>query len=159
MTTEDAPVGVQLIDDDVAEVGEQLYPACVMWQDAGVEHVGIGDDDVAGLADGLPCAYWCVAVVGVGLEVDLQLADQTVKLGQLILRQRLRRKKVERPRLGVAEHRLQDGQVVAGGLPGRGRGDHHEILARQGERSGLRLVRVQPADPSRRQRLPQSRIE
>src|SRR6266550_2237045 len=75
VTAEDAPVGVQLIDDDVAEVGEQLYPACVMWQDAGVEHVGIGDDDVAGLADGLPGAYWCVAVVGVGLEVDLQLAD------------------------------------------------------------------------------------
>ena len=77
-----------------------------MGQHAGVQHVGVGDDDVAGLADRLAGADRRVTVVRVGLEIDLHLTDEAVKLGQLILRQRLGRKQVERSGLRVLEHRL-----------------------------------------------------
>ena len=106
VAAENATIGVQLVDHDIAKVGEQLHPAGVMGQHAGVQHVGVGDDDVAGLADRLAGADRRVTVVRVGLEIDLHLTDEAVKLGQLILRQRLGRKQVERSGLRVLEHRL-----------------------------------------------------
>jgi len=48
MTPENTAIGVQLVDDHVLEVFEEPVPAGVMGKNAGVEHVGIGDDDVAG---------------------------------------------------------------------------------------------------------------
>ena len=43
MTSEDAAVGVQFVDDDVLQVFKELDPLGVVRQDVGVEHVGIGD--------------------------------------------------------------------------------------------------------------------
>ena len=116
VATEHAAVGVQLVDDDVLEVGKQLDPSGVMGQHAGVQHVWIRDDDVACLANCLSGADRCVAVVGVGLEIDLQLANEPMQLGELVLCQGLGRKEIERSGLAILEQRLQDRQVVADGL-------------------------------------------
>ena len=60
---EDAPVDVRLVDDDVAEVLEDVPPAVVVREDAHVEHVRVREDDVRPLAD-LPAALGLgVAVV------------------------------------------------------------------------------------------------
>src|SRR5947209_10097009 len=42
VAAENATVGVQLIDDDIAQMFEEASPARVMRQNAGVQHVGIG---------------------------------------------------------------------------------------------------------------------
>ena len=159
VAAEDAPVGVQLVDDDVAEVGEQLHPAGVMGQHPGVQHVRVGDHDVAGLTNRLASADRCVAVIGVGLEVDLHLADEAVQLGQLVLGQRFGGKQIQGACFRIAEHRLEDGQVVAGGLAGGRRGDNHQVFAGQCETGRLRLMGVQPGDAAGRQRLPQPQVE
>ena len=72
MAAEDAAVGVQLVDDDVFEVFEELHPLGVVGQDGGVEHVRVGEHDVAGRADGAARIGRGVAVVGEGADV---LAD------------------------------------------------------------------------------------
>ena len=43
---EDAAIGVQLVDDDEAQVLEQLRPARVVRQDARMQHVGIAEHHV-----------------------------------------------------------------------------------------------------------------
>ena len=53
IAAEDAPVAMDFVDDDVAQVLKQLHPLGVVGQDAGVEHVRVGDHHVPGLADGL----------------------------------------------------------------------------------------------------------
>ena len=52
MRAEDAPVGVHFIDDDEAQAAEEFHPVGVVRQDAGVKHVGVGQDDARLLADG-----------------------------------------------------------------------------------------------------------
>ena len=44
---EHAAVDVRLVDDDEREVGEQVAPGGVVGQDPDVQHVGVGDDQVA----------------------------------------------------------------------------------------------------------------
>ena len=70
---EDAAVDVRLVDDDVGQVREHVSPAVVVRQDADVEHVGVGEDEVRPLAD-LPAALGLgVAVVDRRAEArDLQ---------------------------------------------------------------------------------------
>ena len=48
---EHAAVDVRLVDDDEGEVGEQVAPGGVVGQDPDVQHVGVGDHEVAALAD------------------------------------------------------------------------------------------------------------
>src|SRR5690606_5950558 len=63
-----AAIGVHLVEDDVLEIGEQVCPARVVRQDAGVQHIGVGDDDPAGFANGSALGLGCVAVVGADCE-------------------------------------------------------------------------------------------
>ena len=120
MAAEDASVVVQLVDDDVAQVLEQADPLVVVGEDAGVEHVGVGDDDVAGLADGASGGGRGVAVVGERLDVGADLFDQSVQLGLLVLGERLGGEEVEGAGVGVFEDGVEDGQVVAEGLAAGG---------------------------------------
>src|SRR5687767_4963995 len=64
MAAEDPPVGVQLVEDDPAQVGQERSPGGPAAEDAHVEHVGIGDDDPRELlADERPLCRRSVAVV------------------------------------------------------------------------------------------------
>ena len=63
MAAEDAPIGVQLVDDDDLDLLEELEPLGVMGEDRRVEHVRVGDDHLAGRPDGRPDGRRRVAVV------------------------------------------------------------------------------------------------
>ena len=123
---EDAAVDVRLVDDDIAEVGEDITPAVVVRQDADMEHVRVGEDQVRPLANLPPLGPGCVAVIDRGLD------PWRAELGQrtnLVLGQRLRRVEVERPQLGLAGKGVEDGKVERERLAGRGAGGDDQVLA------------------------------
>ena len=46
MASEDPAIGMQFIDDDVAQILKQSHPLGMVRQDSGVQLVWIGQDDV-----------------------------------------------------------------------------------------------------------------
>ena len=144
VAAEDAAIGVQLVQHDVAQILEQARPAGVVRQDAGVQHVRIGQHDVPLFADGRARVGGRVAVVGENAESVIQALVEIVELGELILRQRLGGKKIQRARVGIFQHGVQDRQVVAERLAGSGRRDDDHFVARHARFRGLGLVCVRP---------------
>jgi len=55
-----------VIDDNEAQVAEKVCPVCVMGQDAGVQHVGVGENNIGILADGRTVGLRSVAVIDGG---------------------------------------------------------------------------------------------
>ena len=113
VAAENPAVSVQLVEHDVAEVLEQSRPAGVMRQNSGVQHVRVGQDDMALLADGLARVRGRVAVVGEHAEAVPQALREVVQFCELVLCQRLGGKQVEGARVGVFEHGVEHWQVVA----------------------------------------------
>ena len=153
---EDAAVDVRLVDDDVAEVREDVSPAVVVREDADVEHVRVREDDVRPLAD-LPAPLGRrVAVVDRGPQ---PLEPELRERARLILRERLRRVEVERPRLRLAGDRVEDGEVERERLP-RGRaGRDDDVLAALRRLPRLGLVSEERRDAGRDERGGDARIE
>jgi len=50
LRSEDAPVGVALVDHDVLQVAEELGPERVVGEDPGVQHIGVGQQHARRLA-------------------------------------------------------------------------------------------------------------
>ena len=156
VTSEHAPIRMQLVDDDVSQILEQFGPARVVRQDPGVQHVGIAEDDVRPRANAAPRVLRRVAVVredadGRG-QVSARLMAETcprdrlahrVELGELILRERFGGKQVQRATRRILQDRVKDRRVIAERLPGcRGR-DDHDVTPRKGVIDCVRLVRVE----------------
>ena len=110
VAAEHAAVGVQLVDDDVAELLEQLEPLGVVGQDRRVEHVRVGDHDLAGRPDRRADRRRRVAVVGRGRDRQPGRRRQLAELGHLVLAERLGREQEQRPRGRVVGDGLQDRQ-------------------------------------------------
>ena len=134
MAAEDAAIGVQLVDDHVAQVLEQLRPPRMVRQDARVHHVRIAEHEVRARADRPPRVLRRVAVV----REDADLRRPTLaamrfahrlQLGELILRERLRRKQIQRAAGRILQNRVQDRRVVAERLARRRRRDHDHVAA------------------------------
>ena len=87
-----------------------------------------------------------VAVVGEDAEAVVEARGEIVQLGELVLRERLGGEEVERARVRILEHGIQDRQVVAERLAGGRRRDHDEVFsgARKFRRGGL--VRIELLD-------------
>ena len=153
---EDATVDVRLVDDDVGEVREHVTPAVVVGQHADVEHVRVGEDEVRPLAD-LPAALLLgVAVVDRGADArDAELGERP----RLVLGERLRRVEVEGAQLRVGRERAQDGEVEGERLPRRGAGRDDDVAAALGRLPGVRLVRVEPLDAARGERVADARVD
>ena len=149
---EHAAVRVQLVDDDEPELLEQLEPLRVMGEDRRVEHVRVGDDDLAGGPDRRADRCRRVAVVGRGRDVQPGRRRQLAELGDLVLAERLGREQEEGPGRRVLGDRLEDGHGVAQGLARRGRGHDHDVLAGVDGLDRLRLVGVRPLDAATRAR-------
>ena len=153
---EHASVDVRLVDDDVAEVCQDVSPAVVVGEDADMEHVRVGEDDVRPLAD-LPAALARRVAV-----VDRRLESLQAELGQrprLVLRERLRRVEVERPRLRLASDRVEDGKVECEGLSRRRPGGDDDVLAAPRGFPDLRLVAIEGGDAGRDERGRDARVE
>ena len=143
MAAEDSAVDVKFVHHHVLQVGKELLPLGVVRQDAGVQHVRVGDHHVALLADRLPGVVRRVAVIGEGLDVRLQFADETMHFRHLVVGQGLCGKEVDGPGLGLLEDLLEHGDVVAQGLAaGRGRDEDH-VLALVHQLDGAGLVAVE----------------
>ena len=127
-----------------------------MRQNAGVQHIGIGDDDAAGLARRFAPLARGVAVVGLNCDRLTQITQQFAQRCELIVRQRLRRKKIQRSRLRIAQQGVEHRQVVAQRLARSRRGHHADVLAAQHTVDGGRLMRVELIDAARLQRFTQA---
>ena len=119
MAAEDPPQHVELVDDDVAESHEECRPAVVVREDAGVEHLGVGEDDVGRPPERGPLLHRRVAVVGHGPHPRHQPRPQRP---ELVVGQGFGREQQEGRVLPAGEHRLGDRSLVAQRLPGPGAG-------------------------------------
>jgi hypothetical protein len=86
-----AAVAVQLVDDDVAQVLEELHPLGVVGQDPLMKHVGVGHDHVGAGPDRLAGIARSISVVGERADVGPQRLHDGVQLGELVLGERLGR--------------------------------------------------------------------
>ena len=146
MTAEDAAVGVEFVDDDVAEIFEEARPARVVREDAGVEHVGIGEDEVAFFTDGFAGVAGRVAIVGEDAEAIVEAGIEVVEFGELILRQGFGGEEVEGAGVGVFEDGVDDREVVAKGFAGGGGSDDDYIFFGVDGVCGFGLVGVGTGD-------------
>src|SRR5216684_5533299 len=85
LASKQSAIRVQLIDDDEIEAREQSPPPRVVRQDARVQHVRVGDDDVAGLADRGAATRRSVAVIRVDTHIDRKAVLERAQLRQLVL--------------------------------------------------------------------------
>ncbi len=151
-------IRVQLVDHDVAEILEEVHPLGVVRQDAGVEHVGIGEHEVGPRAHGAAGVLRSIAVVRVHAHVGQGLRKLR-QLGELVLGEGLRGEQIQHTGLRLLDECLEHGQVVAERLAGRRRCHHDHVLALGNGLEGPRLVRVELLDAAAAQGLDEARIE
>src|SRR5713226_1007478 len=106
MAAEDAAIGVQFIEDNVAQVFEQPGPAGVVREDAGVQHVRIGQDDVAFFANGFTGVGGGVAVIGENAEAIVEVLVEVMEFGELVLREGFGGEEVHRSGIRIFERRV-----------------------------------------------------
>ncbi len=93
---EDPPVGVALVDDDVAQGAQEGGPARVGREDAAVQHVGVGEDEVGVLADPFALLDRGVAVVDGGPDGVAERGREFLDGAQLVGGEGLGGREVER---------------------------------------------------------------
>ena len=156
---EHAAVGMDLVDDDILQVLEQLDPLGVVGQDAGMQHVRVGDDDVTRLPHGLTGSAGGITVVGVGFDIYAHFLDQLVQLADLVGGEGFGREQVQGPGVLVFEDGGEDGQVIAHGFArGRG-GDHDDIPPGEDFADGMGLVGIELVHAAARQHRLEACIE
>ena len=143
--TENPAIGVHLVDHYVLEVLEELCPLGVVGQNALVQHVRVGDDDIALGAHGLARVAGRVAVERVRADTQFAGVVDFQNLRHLVLRQRLGGKEIERLRL-VADGGVEHRQVVAQRLARCGRCDDDRVPASGDVLPRLALMGVKPRD-------------
>ena len=146
MAAEHPAVGVHFVDDDEAQVLEELGPLRVVGEDARMEHVRIRDDDVRPRADAAPGVSRGVPVVDIGADVLPEQILQVEDLLLLVLGERLGGEEVERARVGLPEDPVEDRRVVAKRLAGSGRSDRGDVLPRFDAVEHLPLVGIERFD-------------
>ena len=108
---EHAAINVGLIEDDEREVREQVAPRGMVREDPDVEHVRIGQHEVAALADRGALGPRRIAVVD--RRSDRLVQTELVQRASLILGQRLGRVEVQRAGRPVGAQHLERGQLKA----------------------------------------------
>ncbi len=160
---EEATVGVQLVDDDVAERAQQPGPAGVVGQDAAVQHVWVGHHDVPALPDGAAQPGGRVPVEGGGAQavaaLGSQLPDQVAQPGELVLGEGLGREEPEGAAVRVAQPGVEDRDDETEGLTTGGRSDQGHVPAVQRRLDRLRLVGVGAVQAAGRERRDQLRVQ
>ena len=145
---ENAPVGVNLVNDDIAQVFKQLYPLGVVGENAAVQHVRVGNHNVSCLPDGFPGCTWRVPVIGVGFDVHIHFFNQLVQLTDLIGRQCLGGEQIQCPGILILQNGGKHRKIVAHGFAGGGGSDHHHVLPGGGSGNAVCLMGVQLMNPT-----------
>ncbi len=150
MAAKDAPVGVELVDDHIAQPLKEIGPLRMRGQNARVKHVRVGEHNARAAADAPAFARRRIAIIdGDRLRLGQRRGDvdhPTAQPRQLVLRKRLGGKEIERARRGVILQRLEDRQVVAECLAARGGGDDDRVASRQRMLERLGLMAVESGD-------------
>ena len=146
MAAVNAAIIVQFVDDDVAEIFEEFGPAGVVRQDAGMQHVGVGQHQIRTLPDGLARVLRGVAIVSKGANIRSHFLDNRVGFVELILGKGLGGKQVHGARAGVFEEEIEYRQVVAPGLPAGGGRHDGGVAAGLHQLESFGLVAVQGPD-------------
>jgi len=146
MAAENAAVGVEFIEDDVAEIFEEARPARMVREDAGVKHVGIGENDVTLFADGFAGVARSVAVVSENTEAIIEALIKVVEFGELVLREGFGGEEVKRAAIGIFEDSVQDGQVVAKSFSGSCGRDNDDVFSGVDRFGGGGLMGVEAAN-------------
>jgi hypothetical protein len=154
---------VQLVDDHVAEVFKQLRPSRMVREDAGMHHVRIAEDEVRARSNRPPRVLRRVAVVGEDADLLARRRGERLghrlQFGELILRERLRRKQVQRPAGRILQDGVENRHVVAQRLARRGRRDDHDVAAGERVPDRFRLMRIELFDPPLLKPPEKARIE
>ncbi len=99
-----AAIGVQLVDDDKAQVRKEIGPCIVKSENTRMQHVGRGKEHVRRVgANFLALIVRCVAVVDANRQFGVEPLHQSLYFIELVLLERFERKNVERARLFVFE--------------------------------------------------------
>ncbi len=85
MRSENTPVGMELVDHDEFQVLEEGQPFGMVRKNTRMEHIGIGDHNIALRTDGLPRVLGSISIIGKGFDRFLNLPDQVLKFEHLIL--------------------------------------------------------------------------
>ena len=151
-------VGMHLVDDHEFQVLEELRPLGMVREDALVQHVGIGDDDIPVRAHRLARIARRVAIEGVSTDAEVARLVEFQQFRHLILGQRLGGEKIES--FGpLLQHRLDHRQVVAQRLAGGCRGDDDNMLAGRDAVPRLALMAVELPDAALDQTLGNARVK
>jgi hypothetical protein len=150
---------MELVDDDVAEVLEQLEPLRVVRKDRGVEHVGVGDHHLARGPHHGSHVRGCVAVVRVRLEADVRRVRECPQLHELVGGEGLGGEEVEGAGRLVARDGREDGQVVAERLARCRRRNDDDVSPGRDRRVRGCLVRVERLDAATAQRADEARVQ
>ena len=159
MAPEHPAVHVQLVHHDVAQLLEQLEPLRVVGEDPGMEHVRVGDDDLARAPDGRPDRPGGVPVVRGGRDAETGRGRQLGELRHLVLPERLGGEQEQGAGGRIVRDGLERGDRVAQRLARGGwRHDHH-VMPGVHRLHGLGLVGVQPVDPARGEARGDARVQ
>ena len=150
---------VELIDYYVLQVLKQALPLGMVRQHARVKHVRVGDHQVPTRADRLSGILRCIAIVSEGANLVGQADAPAVQLDQLILRERLRGKEVQRAGFRIFHQLVQDWQVVAERFARSSRCDYHDVLAFARQFRRLCLMHIKLMDPALLQNFYQARCK
>ena len=160
VAAEHAAVGVQFVEDDKAQVLKERGPLGVMRQDAGVKHVGIGDEDAARACASSGGDLWacrhrrsvpgcCASSVSISSCSAASWSCASALVG----------KRYSAVVAGVAQQRVEHRQVVAQRLARRGGRDDGDVLAARDGLDGVRLMCVERFDAARLERGDEPPVE
>ena len=117
VAAEHSAIRVQFVDDDVPEVFEQLRPPGMVRQDARVQHVGIAQHEMRATANRASRVLRRITVISERSNLLSRIGRdrfaESLKLGELILRERFSGKQVQRAAGAIAQHRVENRRVVA----------------------------------------------
>ena len=69
IASEHASIDMHIVDDDIAQVSEEIRPTIMLGEDPQVQHVGIGEDDLRPFSNRTALRGRRIAVVGAAREV------------------------------------------------------------------------------------------
>ena len=147
---EDAAQHVRLVDGHDLQIAKEVGPGLVVGQDADVQHVGVGEQDVRPAPDVGAKGVGRVPVIGRRMDAA---QPEGFDLAELVLGQSLRRIKEDRAPARFVQSVLESGDLVAQRLPAGRRRSHHDVLTGPYPLVGLQLVRIQPRSAHLAQRL------
>ena len=144
--TVDAAVVVEFVDDEVAEVFKGLGPFGVMGEDAAVEHIGVGEDDVGAFANGATGVGGGVAVVREGLDREAHGVDHFLEFLELVFGEGFGREEVHGSGAGFEDEAVEHREVVAKGFAGGGGSDDDDVASVFDVGEGFGLMPIEFAD-------------